>query len=156
MNNGVTLQVRRPNVEGRPGEVWLRETLHAWCERLSPAWACAHQSAEYEAKVMTDDPDTIAAVGRDFSSHLPGLFWWNYFGPPYRRLLGDERLRSSPGERVSVAGDGVVVQLSDDPGEWDAPGYAAMEQRVRDHLGTELFFSKAEPDRRGIVPDWEA
>jgi hypothetical protein len=155
LNNGVTLQVRRPKAEGRPGAAWLRDTMRTWCERLSPVWGCAHQSAEYEAKVMTDDPDMIVAVGRDFSSHLPGLFWWNYFGTPYRRLLGDERLRSSPGEQVSVVGDGVMVQLSDDPGEWDTPDYAATEQRVRDHLGTELFFSKAAPDRRGVVPDWK-
>jgi hypothetical protein len=156
LGNHITLQIRKPKVEGQLGAVWLRETMRLWCERLSPAWACAQQMTEYDAKVMSDDPHLVAAVGRDFGSHLPGLFWWNYFGPPYRRLLGDARLRSSPGEHVAVVGDGVVVQLSEDPSGWGTPGYAAMEQRVRDHLGTELFFSKADPDLRGVVPDWEA
>lgn len=42
-----------------------------------------------------------------------------------------------------------------DPGEWDTPGYAIVEQQVRDHLGPELFFSRTDPDRIGVVPDWD-
>jgi hypothetical protein len=38
------------------------------------------------------------------------------------------------------------VRLSPKPGpqDWDTPDYAAVGQRVRDHLGAELFFAKAQ------------
>lgn len=155
LGNTIDLQVRRPKVEGKPGAIWLRETMQTWCGKLSPAWASAQHPAEYWAKVMSDEP-TIQAVGRDFGRFLPGVFWLNFFGRPYRELLGVGRLRSVPGEQVTEVDDGVLLLLSNDPQDWDTSAYAAAEQRVRDHLGAELFFSKADPDRLGVVPDWQS
>lgn len=153
LGNTIALQVRRPTVEKMPGHVWLREVMEAWCEMLSPAWAAAQDPAEYWAKVMSDEPP-VRALGRDFASHLPGVFWLNFFGRPYLELLGEDRLLSVPGERVEKIDDGVMTVLSNDPWSWDSTAYTAREQQVRDHLGRELFFSKAEPDRVGVVPEW--
>jgi hypothetical protein len=153
LGNTIALQVRRPTVEGEPGLVWLRETMRALCERLSPVWGSAQHPAEYWAKVMSDQPQ-IQAVGRDFGRSLPGVFWLNFFGRPYRELVGLDRLRSIPGREVTEVDDGVLAVLSDDPRDWDTPGYAAVEQQVRTHLGEELFFSKSDPERVGLVPEW--
>lgn len=155
LGNSIALQVRRSRVEGKAGSRWLEETVRALCDRLSPAWGVVCQEAEYWAKAMSDGP-TIEAVGRDFGRHLPGVFWLNFFGRPYRQLLGDDRLRQTPARRVQVIDDGVLVRIGDEPGDWVTPDYAAVERQVRDHLGPELFFSKSEPDRVGVVPDWEA
>lgn len=155
LGNTIALQVRRPKVEGKPGELWLREIMQAWCERLSPAWASAQHPAEYWAKVMSDEPP-VRAVGRDFGRFLPGVFWLNFFGRPYRELLGEDRLRSVPGWHVAEVDEGVLVVLSDDPQGWDTPGYAVVEEQVREHLGGELFFSKGDPERVGVVPDWQS
>ena len=56
--------------------------------------------------------------------------------------------------RVVVVDDGVLVALAPGPWGWDTPEYAVAEQRARDHLGSEVFFSKAEPDRPTVAPDW--
>lgn len=153
LGNEVALQVRAARVEGRRGAVWLGEVLERWCDVLSPAWASAQHCGEYDAKVMVYG-EAVRAVGRDFGRWLPGLFWVNFFGPPYRRLLGMERLRSTPGWRVVEVDGGVLVRLGEDPAAWDSAEYAVVEQRVREHLGAELFYSKTAPDGPGRVPDW--
>jgi hypothetical protein len=47
---------------------------------------------------MSEGP-RIEAVGCDFGRFLPGLFWLNFFGRPYRGLIGDAHLRSTPAGR---------------------------------------------------------
>lgn len=101
------------------------------------------------------DPPRIEAIGRDFGRFLPGVFWLNFFGHRYRQMIGDERLRSAPAEEVAVIDDGVLIAIAGDPAAWDTPEYAVCEQRIRSHLGAELFFSKAEPERLTVAPDWE-
>jgi hypothetical protein len=152
LGNNIALQVRRPEVEGRGSEDWLRDAFETLCSELSPAWGAAGQVAEYWAKVMSDPP-RIEAIGRDFGQFLPGVFWLNFFGRRYRNLLGD-RLCSTPAARVAEIDDGVLVEVGGGPLAWDTAEYASCEQRIRDHLGPELFFSRAEPDRSTIVPDW--
>jgi hypothetical protein len=153
LGNHLAFQVRRSKVAGRSGTVWLGEVFEAFCDRLSPVWGEAGHPDEYWAKVMSERP-SIAAVGRDFGRFLPGVFWLNFFGRRYRDLFGEDRLRSTPASWVGVVNDGVLVGLGLEPSRWDTPEYAAAEQRVRNHLGPEAFFSKAEPDRLTIAPAW--
>jgi hypothetical protein len=154
LGNRIALQVRRPKVGRSAGNVWLKEAFELLCVRLSPAWGWAGDVREYWAKVMSDPP-RVEAVGRDFGRSLPGLFWLNFFGRRCRSLIGSDQLRSAPAEMVRRVGDGVLIALADDPTAWDTREYGVAEQRVRAHIGTELFFSRAEPDRLTVVPDWE-
>jgi hypothetical protein len=154
LGNRIALQVRRPKVGRSSGDTWLREAFEFLCATLSPAWGWAGHAREYWAKVMSDPP-RLEAVGRDFGRFLPGVFWINFFGRRYRELIGDDRLRSAPAERVTIIDDGVLIVIAGDPAAWDAPEYAISEQRVRGHLGTELFFSKADPERLTVAPDWD-
>lgn len=151
LGNGVSLQVRRAKVEGQPGQEWVRSAFEALCGGLSPAWGAASHPHEYWSKVMSDEPP-LRPVGRDFGRYLPGVFWLNFFGHCYVDLVGEQRLRSAPDAKP--VDDGVLVAVERDPQRWDDPAFAGLEQRVRDHLGAELFFSKRDPDRFGIVPDW--
>jgi hypothetical protein len=154
LGNRIALQVRRPKVGRSAGDTWLREAFELLCARLSPAWGSVGHAREYWAKVMSDQP-LVEAVGRDFGRFLPGLFWLNFFGRRYCDLIGDDRLRSAPAERVATVDDGVLIVIGGDPAAWDTPEYVVREQRVRTHLGTELFFSKAEPERLTIAPNWD-
>ena len=129
----------------------LADAFTALCAGLSPAWGCAGHAGEYWAKVMSDQP-RIEAVGRDFGRYLPGVFWLNFFGSRCQEFIGLDRLRSAPADRVAPVDGGTLVGLGADPAGWDTAEYAIAEQRVRDHLGAELFFSKAEPQRRTKVP----
>ena len=153
LNNTVSLQVRRPKVAGRKGTDWSSEVFQALCARLSPAWGWAGHPSEYWAKVMTEEP-SIRAVGRDLGRYLPGVFWLNFFGRPYRQLIGDDRLRSVPATHVAIVDQGVLIGLGLEPMDWDTEEYATAEQRVRDHLDAHLFYSKAEPDRLTVAPQW--
>ncbi len=155
LGNRVGLQVRRPKVEGRGAGEWMSNAMHVLCASLSPAWGSAGHAAEYWAKVMSDGP-RVEAVGRDFGRHLPGIFWLNFFGVRLCRFLGDARLESTPTSHVTEVGGGILIELGSSPLRWDTPEYVIDEERVRDHLGPELFYSKAHPDRLTVVPDWES
>jgi hypothetical protein len=155
LGNHVTLQVRRRTIERREANEWMREAFETLCDELSPAWGWAGHAAEYWAKVMSDAP-RVEAIGRDFGRFLPGVFWLNFFGRRCSELVGEERLRATPAEHVATIDDGVLVQLATSPLAWNTPEYASEEQKVRDHLGPELFFSKTEPDRVTVVPDWDS
>ncbi|MCA1702545.1 MAG: hypothetical protein LC808_04465 [Actinobacteria bacterium] len=48
-----------------------------------------------------------------------------------------------------------MIELATEPQSWPTPEYARSEAMVRDHLGSDLFFSKAEPDRMAVMPDWK-
>jgi hypothetical protein len=154
LGNRIALQIRRPRVSRSSGDAWLRQGFELLCARLSPAWGSAGHAREYWAKVMSDRP-RLEAVGRDFGRFLPGIFWLNFFGRRYCELIGDARLRSAPAERVAMIDDGVLIVMAGGPADWDTPEYALSEQRVRSHLGTELFFSKAEPGRLTVAPNWD-
>jgi hypothetical protein len=153
LGNKVALQVRRAKVAGRSGTAWTAEVFEALCRCLSPVWGQAGHPDEYWAKVMSERP-SIRAIGRDFGRFLPGVFWLNFFGRRYRDLFGDHRLQSTPASQVVTVEEGVLIGLGLEPSCWDTPEYAAVEQLVRDHLGPEAFFSKAEPHRRTVAPDW--
>ena len=154
LNNTVSLQVRRPKVAGRKGTDWSFEAFHALCDRLSPAWGWAGHPGEYWAKVMAEEP-SVRAVGRDFGRYLPGVFWLNFSGRPYRQLIGDDRLGSAPASHVALVDHGVLIGLGLEPTDWDTAEYAAAEQRARDHLGASVFYAKAEPNRPTIAPQWD-
>jgi hypothetical protein len=102
---------------------------------------------------MTEEP-SIRAVGRDLGRYLPGVFWLNFFGRPYRRLIGDDRLRSAPASHVVMVDQGVLIGLGLEPTAWDSVESASAEQRVRDHLGASVFYSQAEPNRPTAAPQW--
>ena len=155
LGNRITFQVRRASLEGRSGTDWARAACMQLCTELQPAWASACHPREYWDKVMSETP-SVQAVGRDFGRYLPGLFWLNGFGPPFARLIGRERLIATPATEVVVCGDVIVVVRGDGPGQWDEPATVAVEDRIIEHLGQDLFFSKAAPDRSGRVPDWGA
>jgi hypothetical protein len=53
-----------------------------------------------------------------------------------------------------VLDDGVLIALGSDPRDWDTPDCGRVEQRIRDHLGPQLFFSKAQPERTKVAPFW--
>jgi hypothetical protein len=141
LGNGIAIQVRRPNVAGRPGTQWLAEAFETLCVRLAPAWGHAEHPAEYWAKVMSLSP-RIEAIGRDFGRYLPGVFWLNFFGAAYTERIGAERFAALPPEFTTTVATGRLVRLASTPQTWTTPDYAIDERRVRDTLGQRHFFEK--------------
>lgn len=77
---------------------------------------------------------------RDYSEGLAGVFWRNFYGPPFVRMFGD-RLRSLPREICTDLGDDIVlVKPYLFPIDAESMLGKACEQTVIDLLGPECFY----------------
>ena len=115
-----------------------------------------HNSAEFNTKNMIDDQTGTRAIGRLLTDSLPGLYWLNLFGAPYLDLIGRERLLSAPAFEVNPVDDGVLLTLASAADAWERADYKDREQAVITHLGEEFFFSRHDPGRKTIAPDFDA
>ncbi len=152
--NHLTFQVCRSRVDGLDSSIWSKTMLEALCADLSPPHAYAHMSGEFEAKNISHERGGTQAVGGDVSKALRGLYWLNFFGRPYRDLIGRERLLSAPAHEVREIDDGVLLSLHENPRAWDTPEYREGERHVLGHLGPQYFFSKDDPNRQTVAPDF--
>ncbi|NJK52743.1 MAG: hypothetical protein HC936_07795 [Leptolyngbyaceae cyanobacterium SU_3_3] len=87
---------------------------------------------------------------------IPGLYWLNYFGAPYINLMQRERLISAPAYEVFENDGGVLVALDETPLNWQDESYKARERQVIEHLGSQYFFNRNEPERKTIAPDFDS
>jgi hypothetical protein len=134
-------------------------------EASRPAWRAAHQTQIVEVMQLfgspfahsgeasdiarkkeriVPSPDGIGSIQestvRDYSEGLAGLFWRNFFGPPFVRMFG-ERLASLPAEFKHDLGGGIVlVQPYELPTQAGTPEGDEAERRIISHLGPECFY----------------
>jgi hypothetical protein len=91
---------------------------------------------------------------RGYGEGLPGLFWRNFFGPPFVRLFG-ERLASLPEDCRKPLGDELVlVQPYELPTEAGTEHGNARERALIEHLGPECFYDHEHhtpPTRRPVL-----
>jgi hypothetical protein len=134
-------------------------------EAAKPAWRAAHQRQVLELMQLFSSPLAHASEGedlerkthrlvpnpdglgstqrstvRDYGQGLRGLFWRNFFGPPFVRMFG-ARLATLPAEFKKELGDGIVlVQPYELPTEAGTPEAMARERQLIAHLGPECFY----------------
>jgi hypothetical protein len=91
---------------------------------------------------------------RDYGEGLPGLFWRNFFGPPFMRLFG-QRLEALPPDCVQRLGDDLVlVQPYENPSEAGSAEADARERELIALLGPECFYDherRQPPTRRPVL-----
>ncbi|MGZ3457961.1 MAG: hypothetical protein ACXU86_05570 [Archangium sp.] len=91
---------------------------------------------------------------RNYSEGLAGLFWRNFFGPPFVRMFG-ERLASLPEDCRKPLGEGLVlVQPYELPTEAGSEPGDARERALIEQLGPECFYDHEHhtpPTRRPIL-----
>jgi hypothetical protein len=91
---------------------------------------------------------------RDYSEGLPGLFWRNFFGPPFVHLFG-QRLEALPPDCVRRLGDELVlVQPYELPSQAGSPEADARERELVALLGSECFYDherRQKPTRRPVL-----
>lgn len=151
--NSVGMQIYKPRIEGIDAAEFIRKFAATACAKLSPWHAHGEMTKEWDAKNMNFEHG-VRAIGGDISRYLPGLYWLNFFGGPYRDLIGKERLLSAPGHETAEIDAGVLVCLAERPETWDSPEYKAVEQAVLDHLGREFFFDRNNTERKTVAPDF--
>jgi len=144
------------SVEGRASSDWAKTAFEAIASRMSVRYANVRTDEEYYAKNMIDNETGTRAIGANFSRATPGLYWLNFFGRPYLDLIGRERLLSAPAFEVKPVDDGVLIALDASADAWQTPAYQHREQAVIEHLGKQYFFSRYDPDRVTVAPDFAA
>jgi hypothetical protein len=144
-----------------------------------PAWLAAHAEQVTEVMGLMRSPLAVAALAEDcerktkrlvpcangigseqvftvrnYSEGLSGLFWRNFFGPPFVRLFG-ERLASLPEDCRKSLGEGLVlVQPYELPTEAGTGSGGARERALIEHLGPECFYDHEHhtpPTRRPVL-----
>jgi hypothetical protein len=143
-----------------------------------PSWLSAHLEQVVELMRLVNSPLAVAALGEDikrktqrlvpdtigqrldftvrnYSEGLAGLFWRNFFGPPFVQLFG-ERLASLPPESRRELGHGLVlVQPYALPSDAGTPHGEAQERALISLLGPECFYDHAlhlKPTRLPVLP----
>lgn len=152
--NCLTLEIHDATVEGQASEAWARHTFELLVAELPIRYAHVHLQQEFDCKNMILDGGSAEAIGVHLWRSLPGLYWLNYFGAPYVRMIGREKLLSAPAQHVREVGQGVLIALADSPDAWDTDDYRQREQRVIEHLGKQFFFSRHDPERQTIAPEF--
>lgn len=90
---------RRPDLPGQGRghcpQAWLLRFTHRLAAQTDIVWGAAYHHAEF-ASANLHTSHGIRAIGRDVRQFLPGIYWLNVFGRPYRELIGLERLLPAP------------------------------------------------------------
>ena len=131
--------------------VAANKILRALAAGIPLHYACAYIREERVHKNIVRDKEGIRAVGVNYEVSLPGLYWLNFFGPNYVALMGAEKLASAPGQ-VEKIGNGYLVQRGAEPSQWK--DLRELEAGLLGHLGEQYFFSKDDPERKTVAPDF--
>jgi len=152
--NTITFQACKPSIDGVHAVIWARRLFADVCDALSPWYGNAHMGAEFDSKNISHEGGGTRAIGIDVSKYLPGMYWLNFFGKPYRDLIGRDRLLSAPAYEVVEIDDGILLAIDADALAWKSEEYQDKERAVLAHLGAEHFFSRDDPGREYVAPDF--
>lgn len=151
--NAIEVDVHREMVEKERADDWATSLLLHMCRAGSIWYARIATWGEFLHKNLTQGERGSEPVGLDVSRALPGLYWANYFGAPYVKLIGRERLLSAPAWSVKEVGQGILLELDAESRRWETAAYKVRERQVLEHLGNEYFFCKEAPARDTVGPD---
>ena len=172
------LHPAKPDVPPYTGAIIWRTSIS---EAVKPSWRNAHlrqvlevmrlmgsplaQSAaegDYTLKNqrMVPAPDGLGSMEeptvRDYGEGLAGLFWRNFFGPPFVRMFG-ERLNTLPAEFKQDLGGGIVlVQPYELPTQAGTPEAISRERQLIEHLGSECFYEHEHHRKPIRAPEFPA
>ena len=107
------------------------------------AFAGLHEDIERKTQRLVPEEigQRLDFTVRNYSEGLAGLFWRNFFGPPFVRLFG-ERLASLPEDcRTSLGEELVLVQPYTLPSDASTEQGEARERALIAHLGPECFYN---------------
>jgi hypothetical protein len=150
-------------------------------EAKKPRWRAAHLRQVAEVMRLVDSPMAQSGLAeddrrkswriipnpdgvgqqlvftvRDYSEGLAGVYWRNFFGPPFVRLFGDRLASLPPGCTQEDLGGGIVlVQPYELPSLAGTPEGIARERALIEHLGPECFYDHErhlKPSRLPVLP----
>ena len=152
--NEIAFQVCSDSIEKTPSPTWALRIFPRLMEIFNPQYGYACMQGEYESKNISREGGGMMAIGRDISKYLPGIYWLNFFGPEYSRLIGKSTLLNAPAPVCQEIADGVLLCLDHDPESWATEAYRARETAVLEHIGPQYFFLRDAPNRETQAPDF--
>jgi hypothetical protein len=150
-SNSIGMVISTGRLEGRQRAGWMEQFAAALSQHPDFLWGAAYLADEFDASNL-DTTDGMQAIGRDVRRHLPGVFWLNVFGKPYRDLIGDRALRTAPAAVIHEDEHSVVLRAFESPEYWSDS--VAVKERLRQHLGDDIFFDRRQPERPTRAPDF--
>ena len=148
--NDISIWVERKDVEGMPAAEWMSRAFATLCESMDFMYGFAYSNGELYSK--NADERRGVGIGSYPSKHLPGLYWINFFGQPYVKLIGKNRLVTTPGVITKSTPTGVIVQFGNEPLAWRTRGYRTAIEKALDHIGRQYFFDRQAPNRKTVAP----
>ena len=155
-SNMITVEIADlTQVEDKAPWVWAVSFAERLTTKIETRYGYSCLSEEFDSKNILHDESGVRAVGVNLKHSLPGIYWMNFFGPPYLELMGGaERLLNTPAFRTISCGGGVLIVLAETPLEWRSLSYKAKETAAVRHLGAQYFFSPSDPERKTRAPDF--
>jgi hypothetical protein len=98
-------------------------------------------------------PIDIGVTSHDLRKGIPSICWAMVFGPPYVRLIGREKLLSAPCFSVKeLSNEHLYLQVTAQVEDLrrDFGGFEALRQRLKRHLGEELFLEPSGTVARAV------
>jgi len=127
--------------EGRRG---LEEQVTKLMKLLKSPFAMAALSEDYDSKAQRLVPEDVGLslelTIENYTEGLAGLFWRNFYGPPFVELFG-KGLNALPAECRKDLGDGIVlVKPYEMPSDAETEAGKARERELISLLGPECFY----------------
>jgi hypothetical protein len=146
--------IDRLSIEGQSVIPWTEGFFTRLVSVLPVRYAHCETQEEFDSKNLIKDGRGTRAVGIELEESIPGLYWLNYFGQPYVKMIGQKTLLSASAFQTLELPAGVIIKMSSAPTEWEDDSYRKREQSVVERVGAQFFFSKADSRREAIAPDF--
>ncbi|MCX7723388.1 MAG: hypothetical protein N2379_10095 [Verrucomicrobiae bacterium] len=132
------------------GDVLALELFRFLIAHFEPGFGWATSYLDEREKHFITFMDRIGQVetfaGLDPGKALPGIYWATYFGRWAVAKVGAEKFDSLNAYRVERYCDGILVLAYPSCRLAGSPEARQAEEKIKEHLGRELFFDKSKVD----------
>ena len=150
-NNLISIEILKIlEIEGQDIREWIVDFFTEIITLLPVRYGRACLDSEFRSKNYIEP----SFKGVNLYESLPGLYWLNYLGIPYIKMIGEEKIIHSGAYSINQYNGGVLLGLDENPFNWNTEEYQDCEQQVLEKIGCQYFFMKNKPDQVTVTPDF--
>lgn len=146
--NTISFEIEANEVEGQDICDWCVKFFSFIVSKLPVRFGFSCASEEYDAKNVVSSENGTYAVGVQLTSHLPGVYWLNYYGSEYATHIGHDIFESLRDIQHNKIRGGYMIALSDNANNWNTTSYKQSESLLKKTLGIEYFYSPSSSDTK--------
>jgi len=103
---------------------------------LSVFLSCDYSFIEIRKEYPYEEQNPI-----NLQQHLPGIYWLNYFGEAYIKLIGRDKLLTTPAYDVYELENSIVIQSCKDVESTISNDFNKVKKKIIKHIGVRYFYS---------------